>query len=104
VKNTITMAATSAASAAAIHQRPNLPPLDTMLSMPPVEKNGISEPSSIGILHCRVDSSSTGCDGPSATVKQPPASAFPDVGMLREPSPSIDIDAEGRWGRGEGEK
>jgi hypothetical protein len=95
VKNTITMAATSAASAAATHQRPNLSPLDTMLSTLPAEKNGISEPSSIGILRCRVDSSSTGCDGPSGHAEATARISLSRCGHAPNPSPSIDIDAEG---------
>ena len=95
VKNTTTMAATSAASAAAIHQRPNPPPLDTMLSTPPVEKNGISEPSSIGILRCRVDSSSTGCDGPSGQAEATARISLSICGHAPNPSPSIEIDTEG---------
>jgi hypothetical protein len=95
MKNTITMAATSAASAAAIRQCPNLPPLDMMLSTPLVEKNGISEPSSIGILWCRVDSSSTGCDGPSGHAEATVRISFSRCGHAPNPSPSIDIDAVG---------
>jgi hypothetical protein len=97
------MAATSAASAAAIHQRPNLPRLDTMLSTPPVEKNGISEPSSIGILRCRVDSSSTGCDGPSGQAEATARISLSICGHAPNPSPSIEIDTEGWRGRGKGE-
>jgi hypothetical protein len=57
--NTITMTATSAATAATDTQRQTLPPLGMMPLTPPVKKNGISWLSSIGIRDRRVNSSWT---------------------------------------------
>jgi hypothetical protein len=68
------------------------------------QKNGISEPSSIGILCCRVDSSSTGCDSPSGHAEATVRISLSRCGHAPNPSPSIDIDAEGWRGQGEGEK
>jgi hypothetical protein len=96
------MAATSAASAAAIHQRQTLPPLGKTLSTPPVKKMAFHS-------HPPLASGFAGSILHRLLVTAPPATStaahirLSGCGHAPKPSPSIDIDAEGRRGRGEGE-
>jgi hypothetical protein len=70
------MTATSAAAAASDTQRQTLPPMGMTHLTPPVKKNDISWPSSVGVRVFRVDSSSTACCGPTGHCDGGPYPAF----------------------------
>ena len=70
------MAATSVAAAVAASQRQTLPPLGMTLLTPPVKKNGILWPSSVGVRVFWVDSPSTACCGPTGHCDGGPYPAF----------------------------
>jgi hypothetical protein len=101
--NTITMKATSVAAAATDSQHQTMSPLGMMPLTPLVKKNGISWPSSIGVLVCQVHSSSTACNSPTGHRNSSPFPAF-WMWACSKTLLSNDINREGWREQGGGEK